>query len=158
MEKSKDFLGRGFAFPPHIDSATGQFVMLAGGVTTAFCDGLKYLQKNLVEYKVSVFFCVPLLIESVYKKVMATVKKEGKEKTVAFGMKLTKFLMKFGIDIRRKIFKEVLDKLGGEIRLVVSGASAIDPVALEGFKAFGIEAIQGYGMTESSPNKCRKYL
>jgi len=141
------------AFLPyhHTFGATGQFVMLAGGVTTAFCDGLKYLQKNLVEYKVSVFFCVPLLIESVYKKVMATVKKEGKEKTVAFGMKLTKFLMKFGIDIRRKIFKEVLDKLGGEIRLVVSGASAIDPVALEGFKAFGIEAIQGYGMTESSP-------
>lgn len=144
------------AFLPyhHTFGAIGQFAMIAGGATTTYCDGLKYLQNNLVEYKVSVFFCVPLLIESIYKKVMATVKKEGKEKTVAFGMKLTSLLLKLGIDIRRKVFKEVLDKLGGNIRLVVSGASAIDPIALEGFKAFGITALQGYGMTESSPVIC----
>lgn len=141
------------AFLPyhHTFGSIGQIVMLSRGVTTAFCDGLRYLQNNLVEYKVSVFFCVPLLIESIYKKVMATVKKEGKEKTVNFGMKLTKILGKFGIDIRRKIFKEVLDKLGGDIRLVISGAAAIDPEALAGFKAFGIDAIQGFGMTEASP-------
>lgn len=144
------------AFLPyhHTFGAIGQFAMISMGATTTYCDGLKYLQSNLVEYKVSVFFCVPLLIESVYKKVMATVKKEGKEKTVAFGMKLTGILLKFGIDIRRKIFGEVLEKLGGNIRLVVSGASAIDPEALEGFKAFGITALQGYGMTESSPVIC----
>ncbi|MBQ4595864.1 MAG: AMP-binding protein [Firmicutes bacterium] len=148
------------AFLPyhHTFGATGQFAMIAGGAASTYCDGLKYLQKNLVEYKVSVFFCVPLLIESVYKKVMATVKKEGKEKTVAFGMKLTKLLMKFGIDIRRKIFGEILDKLGGNIRLVISGASAIDPEALAGFKSFGIEAIQGYGMTESSPVICAENI
>ncbi|MDO5413983.1 MAG: AMP-binding protein [Bacillota bacterium] len=148
------------AFLPyhHTFGATGQFAMIAGGAASTYCDGLKYLQKNLVEYKVSVFFCVPLLIESVYKKVMATVKKEGKEKKVAFGMKLTKLLMKFGIDVRRKIFGEILEKLGGNIRLVISGASAIDPEALAGFKAFGIEAIQGYGMTESSPVICAENI
>jgi len=148
------------AFLPyhHTFGATGQFAMIAGGAASTYCDGLKYLQKNLVEYKVSVFFCVPLLIESVYKKVMATVKKEGKEKKVAFGMKLTKLLMKFGIDVRRKIFGEILEKLGGNIRLVISGASAIDPEALTGFKAFGIEAIQGYGMTESSPVICAENI
>lgn len=144
------------AFLPyhHTFGAIGQFAMISMGATTTYCDGLKYLQSNLVEYKVSVFFCVPLLIESIYKRVMATVKKEGKEKTVAFGMKLTGLLLKMGIDIRRKIFSEVLEKLGGNIRLVVSGASAIDPEALEGFKAFGITALQGYGMTESSPVIC----
>lgn len=144
------------AFLPyhHTFGAIGQFAMLSMGATTTYCDGLKYLQNNLVEYKVSVFFCVPLLIESIYKRVMATVKKEGKEKTVAFGMKLTGLLLKLGIDIRRKVFSEVLEKLGGNIRLVVSGASAIDPEALEGFKAFGITALQGYGMTESSPVIC----
>lgn len=148
------------AFLPyhHTFGATGQFAMIAGGAASTYCDGLKYLQKNLVEYKVSVFFCVPLLIESVYKKVMATVKKEGKEKNVAFGMKLTKLLMKIGIDVRRKIFGEILEKLGGNIRLVISGASAIDPEALAGFKAFGIEAIQGYGMTESSPVICAENI
>lgn len=144
------------AFLPyhHTFGAIGQFVMISRGATTTYCDGLKYLQKNLVEYKVSVFFCVPLLIESIYKKVMATVKKEGKEKKLAMGMKLANIAEKFGIKVRRKLFKEVLDKLGGNIRLVVSGASAIDPVAMEGFKSFGITALQGYGMTESSPVIC----
>lgn len=141
------------AFLPyhHTFGFIGQLVLLAGGAVTTYCDGLRYLQQNLVEYKVTLFFCVPLLIESIYKKVMTGVQKQGKEKTVAFGKKLTKFLMKFGIDIRRKIFKDVLEQLGGNLRLVVSGAAAIDPVALEGFKSFGIEALQGFGMTEASP-------
>ena len=141
------------AFLPyhHTFGSTGQMLMLACGAATAYCDGLKYLQKNIVEYKVSLFFCVPLLIESIYKKVMATVKKEGKENTVKFGIKLSKFLLKFGIDIRRKVFKQILDQLGGELRFVISGAAAIDPEALEGFNNFGIKAVQGYGMTEASP-------
>ncbi len=141
------------AFLPyhHTFGSTGQMVMLASGITTAYCDGLKYLQKNIVEYKVSVFVCVPLLIESIYKKVMAEIRKQGKEKTVERGIKLSKFLLKFGIDARRKIFKDIHEKLGGNLRFVISGASAIDPEALEGFINFGIDAVQGYGMTESAP-------
>lgn len=141
------------AFLPyhHTFGSTGQFVMLAAGAVTTFCDGLKYLQNNIVEYKVTVFFCVPLLIESIYKKIMATVKKRSMEKKVALGIRLSRFLLKFGIDIRRKIFKEILDQLGGEIRFVISGASAIDPEALQGFMDFGITTAQGYGLTESSP-------
>ena len=141
------------AFLPyhHTFGSTGQFCMIGGGAATAYCDGLKYLQKNIVEYKVSLFFCVPLLIESIYKKVMAGVKKQGKEKKVAFGRKLSKILLKFGIDIRRKLFKEILDQLGGELRFVISGAAAIDPEAIAGFNDFGIKAVQGYGMTEAAP-------
>jgi len=141
------------AFLPyhHTFGFVGQMLMLACGVTTTYCDGLKYLQKNIVEYKVSVFFCVPLLIESIYKKVMQTVKKEGKENTVKFGIALSRFLLKFGIDIRRKVFKTILDQLGGNLRFVISGAAAIDPEAIEGFNNFGIAAVQGYGMTEASP-------
>lgn len=141
------------AFLPyhHTFGSTGQLVMLSGGVTTAFCDGLKYLQKNIVEYKVSIFVCVPLLIESIYKKIMATVKKQGLEKKVNFGLKVSRSLLKVGIDVRRKLFKEILDQLGGNIRFVISGASAIDPEALRGFSDFGILAVQGYGMTESAP-------
>lgn len=144
------------AFLPyhHTFGSTGQFVMMAAGVTTAFCDGLKYLQKNMVEYKVSVFFCVPLLVESIYKKVMQTVKKQGMEKKVAFGIKISQFLLKFGIDIRRRLFKDVLEQLGGNLRFIITGAAAIDPVALAGFNAFGITTVQGFGMTEASPVIC----
>lgn len=141
------------AFLPyhHTFGSTGQVVMLAAGVTTTYCDGLKYLQKNIVEYKVSLFVCVPLLIESIYKKIMQTVKKQGLEKKVALGLKISKALLKVGIDVRRRLFKEILDQLGGNLRYVISGASAIDPEALQGFLDFGITAVQGYGMTEASP-------
>ncbi|MCI8608936.1 MAG: long-chain fatty acid--CoA ligase [Firmicutes bacterium] len=141
------------AFLPyhHTFGSTGQIVMLAAGTTTTYCDGLKYLQKNIVEYKVSVFVCVPLLIESIYKRIWATVKKQGLEGKVNLGLKLSKILGKIGIDVRRKLFKEILDQLGGNLRLVISGASAIDPLAMEGFNAFGIDTVQGYGMTEASP-------
>lgn len=141
------------AFLPyhHTFGAIAQLDMIASGVVTTYCDGLKYLQKNIVEYKVTIFVCVPLLVESIYKKIMATVKKQGMEKKVAFGLKLTKALLKVGIDVRRKVFKQILDQLGGNLRFVISGAAAIDPEALEGFINFGIMAVQGYGMTESAP-------
>lgn len=141
------------AFLPyhHTFGAIAQLDMIASGVVTTYCDGLKYLQKNIVEYKVTIFVCVPLLVESIYKKIMATVKKQGMEKKVAFGLKLTKALLKIGIDVRRKVFKQILDQLGGNLRFVISGAAAIDPEALEGFINFGIMAVQGYGMTESAP-------
>lgn len=141
------------AFLPyhHTFGSTAQILMLAQGAVTTYCDGLKYIQKNMVEYGVSVFVCVPLLIESIYKKVMATIEKEGKTKTVKTGVKICNFFLKFGIDLRRRVFKEVIDKLGGNIRFVISGAAAIDPEALAGLSNFGIVAVQGFGMTESSP-------
>lgn len=151
------------AFLPyhHTFGSTGQLVMLSYGTCTAYCDGLKYLQKNLVEYQISVFICVPLLVEGIYKKVMAAVKKQGKENLVNNMGKVCDFLQKFGINIRRKVFKSVLDQLGGKIRLVIVGASAIDKEALAGFQRLGVTTLQGYGLTETSPvlvAECTKTL
>ncbi|MEG0919487.1 MAG: AMP-binding protein [Anaerovoracaceae bacterium] len=144
---------RNLAFLPfhHTFGSTGTLLMLATGMSTAFCDGLKYLSKNLVEYKITIFFCVPLLIESIYKKVIAQAKKDGKDKLLFRMLKLSNFLLKFGIDIRKKVFASVHNQLGGHLRLLISGASAIDKVALETFLGLGITTIQGYGLTETSP-------
>ena len=141
------------AFLPyhHTFGSTGQTMMTCAGMTTVFCDGLKSVQKNMVEYKVSVFICVPLLIEAMYKRIIAEVEKQGKTKTFNFGLKLSGFLLKLGIDIRKKVFKEVLDKLGGNLRYIISGASPLDPVVAKGFTSLGVQVVQGYGMTESSP-------
>ncbi len=141
------------AFLPyhHTFGSVGQVVMIAAGLVTTYCDGLKYIQKNIVEYKVSLFVGVPLLIEAIYKKIIASVKKQKKEKKLALGILLSKGLNKVGIDIRRKLFKEIHDQLGGNLKFVISGASAIDPKVVEGLKNFGILAVQGYGLTETSP-------
>ena len=140
------------AFLPfhHTFGSTGQLLFLGWGAKTVFCDGLRHVQENLVEYKVTSFVCVPLLIETIYKKVWEKIRKTGQEKKVKFGLKLSNFLLNFGIDIRRKLFKEIIDQLGG-LRCVVSGASPLDPEVSDGLRAFGIPAVQGYGLTECSP-------
>lgn len=141
------------AFLPlhHTFGSTGLLLFLADGVTNVFCDGLRHIQSNLKEYKVSVFVCVPLLLEAMYKKIYAEVDKQGKTKILKIANAISRFLLKFKIDIRRRVFKQILDNLGGNIRFVISGASAIDKNVARGFYDFGILAVQGYGLTETSP-------
>ncbi len=141
------------AFLPfhHTFGSTGIMIFLSKGVKNVFCDGLRHIQENLKEYKVTIFICVPLLIEAMYKKIEAGIEKKGKTKLIKFAKKISNFLLKFGIDIRRKLFKEVLNELGGEIRFIVSGASALDKRVAKGLNDLGILTIQGYGLTETSP-------
>ena len=135
----------------HTFGASGQLLMYACGVTTVFCDGLKYIQKNFVEYGVSVFIGVPLLLEAMYNRIMSGIRKKGKQKTFERGLKISRALRKVHIDVRRKLFKDIHNELGGNLRLVVSGASALDSTVNRGYEDLGISVVQGYGMTESSP-------
>ncbi len=141
------------AFLPchHVYGSTALIVMLAAGVTTAFPDGLRYVAQNLKEYKVSVFIGVPLLIEAIYKKVVQGIEKQGKTKTVEIAKKVSNILLKFHIDIRRKLFKQILDELGGHLRYVVSGGAPLDKKVAKGFNELGIRLVQGYGLTETAP-------
>ena len=141
------------AFLPfhHIFGSTAVIVMLAAGIATAFPDGLRYVAQNLKEYKVSLFVGVPLLIEAIYKKVEEGIKKQGKEKTVAVAKKVSNGLRKVNIDIRRKLFKSIIDELGGAMRFIVSGGAPLDKEVAKGFNELGITLTQGYGLTETSP-------
>ena len=121
------------------------------GCTVAFCDGLKYIQKNLAEYKVSVFVAVPLVMETMYKKIQKAINDQGKTKLINRMIKISNGLLKCKIDLRKVIFKQILDNLGGNIRLVLYGSAPRDKETIIGFNNFGIELVQGYGLTETSP-------
>ena len=122
------------------------------GVTVAFCDGLKYIAKNLEEYKIIVIVAVPLVLETMYKKIENEIEKSGKSKTVKVMGTISNFLYKYlHIDIRRKIFKSVLDQLGGNVRILYFGAAAMSKHVIDGYNTFGIASVQGYGLTETSP-------
>ena len=140
------------AFLPlhHTFGSTGELIMLSTGITTAFPDGLRYIKQNLKEYNVTFFVGVPLLVEAIYKNVEKEIAKQGKTKMVKFMRKFCKFLLIFNIDIRRKVFKQIIDELGG-LRFVISGAAALDKEVEAGFNEMGILTVQGYGMTEASP-------
>lgn len=138
----------------HTFASTGIIIMLNNGVKNVFCDGLRHIQENMKEYKVSVFVCVPLILEAMHKKVLAGIKKQGKEQTVRRAQKLSNALLKIGIDVRRKLFKDIIDNFGGNMRFIISGAAAIDKNVAKDFNEWGILAIQGYGLTETSPVLC----
>ena len=141
------------AFLPfhHIFGSTEIIVMIACGLKTAFPDGLRYVAQNLKEYKVSVFVGVPLLVEAIYRKVEEGIEKKGKTKLVNLARKISNLLLKFNIDIRRKLFKDIINELGGSMRFVISGGAPLDKKVAQGFNEMGIQLVQGYGLTETSP-------
>ncbi len=135
----------------HTFGAVGIWYIYVSGATTVFCDGLKHIQENLKEYGVTVLVTVPLLIENMYKKIMKTIEKEGKLDTVNKGRKIANGLEKLHINVRRKLFKDIINALGGKLRIFVVGAAALDKEISKAFNEFGILVCQGYGLTETSP-------
>lgn len=151
LNRSEDFRETdvNLAFLPfhHMFGSTGALFVLSFGGATAFPDGLRYIAQNLKEYKVSVFIGVPLLIESMHKKIMKEIEKQKKTKLIKVAKKVTN-VVPF---LKRKIFKPIIDQLGGNLRLIINGAAAIDPDVWKSFNEMGIKVLQGYGLTETSP-------
>ena len=136
----------------HVFECTVGFLYpVSTGASIAFCEGIRHIAENLKDYKVSVMISVPVLFENMYKKVMKSIEEKGKLGTVKFGKKLSKITKFFGIDIRRKLFKEIHDNFGGKLRLFVAGAAAFDKEVEKGFNELGIDTYQGYGLSEASP-------
>ena len=115
------------------------------------CSNLRNLQKDMYAYHPQHITAVPLAVETIYKKIWFTARKEGKEEKLKKGIKLSNALMKIGIDVRRKLFKEVLDNLGGDLEMIICGGASLDTKYEKGLYELGIQIINGYGTTECSP-------
>ena len=121
------------------------------GATVAFCDGLRYIQKNLAEYQVSILVAVPLVLETMYKKILKGIEEKGKTKLINTMTKISNTLLKCKIDLRKLLFKQVLENFGGHLRVVFYGAAPMNKSTIIGFNNLGISLVQGYGLTETSP-------
>ena len=139
--------------PPH--HTYGSSVMLIGhamiGSEIYISSGLRYVQKELKEQKPGHLCLVPLYLETFYRKIQANIKEKGKTKLVATMIKLSNGLRKVGIDLRKKIFAEIREAFGGEIKMIISGGAPINPEILSFFEAIGIGTLNGYGITECAP-------
>ena len=133
------------------ESTIGFLVPIAIGCSIAVCEGLRYIVPNLQEAKPTAVLTVPLLVESIYKKINETIKKSHKEKLVNSMIHITNGLKSVGIDIKKKVFKEIYDNLGGNIRIIVSAAAPIDKKVGNWLEDIGILFLQGYGLTETAP-------
>ena len=122
------------------------------GMSIAICEGLKYIQKNLVETQVNVMLAVPLIFEMMHKKIFSKAKESGKDKTLRRMMNISrKFKLYNKGNITRRLFSNVHNVTGGKISQFIAGGAAINPQVIEDYEAMGFPIFQGYGMTECSP-------
>ena len=136
----------------HTYECTCGFLMpLYRGGSIAYCEGLKHIVKNLSEARPTIFLGVPLIIESLHKKIWQNAKKTGKADTLKKVIAINKKTKKIGIDLAPIFFKKIQALFGGRMKIIICGGAAIDPDVLQGIRDFGINAVQGYGLTECAP-------
>lgn len=133
------------------ECTVGFLYPISRGASIAYCEGIRHIANNIKEYQITAMISVPALYESIYKRLMKNIEKKGKLPEVEKMIKLTNMFSKVGIDLKRVIFKDIIDGLGGKIRLLVNGAAALSPEVEKGFNDLGITTVQGYGLTETSP-------
>lgn len=136
----------------HTYECTCGFLMpLYKGASIAYCEGLKYIVKNLAEVRPTMLLAVPLIFENLYNNIMKNVRKQGKEGLVRKVLALNKVTKKIGLDLNKLLLKDILKVFGGRMRVLISGGAAIDPAILQFFNDLGFIAVQGYGLTECAP-------
>ena len=122
------------------------------GASPAVNDGLRHLVTNFKQTGMSIMIVVPLVLESIQRTILRQINSdEATKKRYEFALKLSKSLLKIRIDVRKQLFKNLHDALGGKLRTIIVGGAAADPEVLDWFEDLGFICIQGYGITESSP-------
>ncbi len=133
------------------EATCGILTMLHNGMTICINESLRTLLPNLKKYKPTEMLIVPLFAENFYRRILAAVEEKGKTKKLKTGIKLSRALLKLGIDKRKKLFADIHETFGGELKLIVCGGAPIKQEIVEFFADIGITLINGYGITECGP-------
>ena len=133
------------------ESTIGFLTPIAFGASIAVCEGLKYIVPNMQEAKPTILLSVPLLVETLHKRINDKIVKSKKEQLINTMISLTNMLKEKGINVKRTVFNEIHENLGGNLRIIVSAAAPIDPKVGQWIEDIGIKFLQGYGLTETAP-------
>ncbi|MBQ2241890.1 MAG: AMP-binding protein [Clostridia bacterium] len=138
--------------PHHTFGSTVNYVgHYAQGSEIYITSGIKYLLNELKEQQPTHLVLVPLFVETLYRRIWATAEKNGIDKKLKTGMKLSAALRKIGIDKRRSIFAQVHETFGGKLQMIICGGAALNQDIIDFFDAIGITVLNGYGITECAP-------
>ena len=139
--------------PPHhtYEITCGHLAIMNLGAQVYINDSLKHVMKSFNSFKPNALMLVPLFVETMHKKIWAEIKKKGIEKQVKIAIGFNNAFLFCGIDIRKKMFKEIIDSFGGNLKSIVCGGAPLSPQLIKDFYAFGITVLEGYGITECAP-------
>ena len=133
----------------HVFECTVGFLFsLYKGAETVFCDGLRHIVENLNEYHVTVMACVPGIYERIFMMIRKKLEKQGKLEEI---LKNEEKYKNSSMQKKKEVFKEIHNMLGGKVKLLISGAAALDKTIEEKYRLLGLNLVQGYGLTETSP-------
>ena len=121
------------------------------GSCIVFSKGVRHIADELKQFKITAMICVPVVFDKMYEKLLKNIEQKGKLGTVKKASKVSNVLLKCGVDVRRRLFDEIHENLGGHIRVLVAGGAALNPETEKGFVSLGFNLLQGYGLTETSP-------
>ena len=124
---------------------------LVYGVTTCINDSLRHVMRNFQLFKPTGLVLVPMFLNTMYKKIWSEAERTGKAKTLKAAIKTSRGMMKVGVDMRRTLFKSVLDSFGGRLDHIICGGAKLNPDLITAFEDFGISVFEGFGITECSP-------
>lgn len=142
------------------------YAYLSYGMHIHYTESLETIGENLKEVKPFCFTTVPRLLEKVYEKIMAKgMELHGFKKwmfywAIEVGLqyrigKSNGMFYHIKLNLARKlVFSKWQEALGGEVEFIVTGAAAMQPRLITLFSAAGIQVIEGYGLTETSPVLC----
>ena len=133
------------------ENVCGMIAPITVGMTLFINDSLKYLSKDLKLAQPELEIMVPLFLETMEKSIRAQLKRMNLEKTFENSIKFSNFLLKFGIDLRRLLFRKVHATFGGKLKAIVCGGAALKPELITFFGDIGITIHNGYGITECTP-------
>lgn len=132
----------------HVYEMTCGFLYpIISGACVAFCEGLRYISRNIQEVRPTVMVCVPYLLETIYRKIRNNIRLKGSERRVGAAIKLTGS----SISLKKRVFSEIHDSLGGRLRLFISGGTLADPEIIRGLRSFGFRTAQSYGLSDTLP-------
>ena len=138
--------------PHHTFGSTVNYVgHLSQGCEVYISSGIKHVSDEIKEQQPTHLILVPAFLEVMNRKIWATARKDGKEGLLKAMVKVSNFLRKFGVDVRRKLFASVLSAFGGKLELIICGGAKLDEEIIRNFDALGITILNGYGITECAP-------
>lgn len=133
----------------HVFECTVGFLFsLYSGAQTVFCEGIRHIVENMNEYKISVMASVPAIYERIFKIIRKQLEKDGKLQEI---LEKEEKYKNSSMEEKKNAFKKIHDMLGGNVKLMISGAASLDATIEERFRLLGLNLVQGYGLTETSP-------